>query len=178
MLSRLDHELILLLYEKGTKQTVIARQLKVSRSRINQIIIGYMPLPHKLRKEVEKKLSNKCYFCEKPRQHIHHVDRDSHNNSLENLMPLCITHHGQIHKNTRRKKYLNQLKNQTKILRRQIKQCLYCSKDFFPEIGREKLQKYHHDNCRKYDYLKRRLARVSSSVTLTSPETSPITESI
>lgn len=156
MLSRLDHELILLLYEKGTKQIVIAKQLKVSRSRINQIIIGYNPLPHNLREEAKKKLSNKCYFCEKPRQHIHHLDRNSHNNSLENLMPLCITHHGQIHRGVRRKKYLNQFKNRVRTLRRQIKRCLYCNIEFFPVMGREKLQKYHHNNCRQADWLRRK----------------------
>lgn len=167
MLSRLDHEIILTMYERGDTQAVISRTFKISRSRIQQILTGYKLIPNKLKEEFKKKLAKKCFFCEKPRQHIHHIDHNSSNNILENLMPLCITHHGQIHRGTRLKKIIDFAKRRQELKRRPIQTCLYCRKEFFPIEGREKLQKYHHPNCRKNDYRRRkRLARVSSPITL------------
>ena len=155
MLTRLDHELILLFYEKGYNQTVIAKKLKISRSRINQILTDYRTLGGKLRKEVEKKLSKQCFFCDQLRQNIHHIDHNNHNNSVDNLMSLCLKHHYEIHRGKRIKKILNLNQRRNEIRRRQPLRCLYCDRMFFTRLGREKLQKYCQPNHRKYDYLRR-----------------------
>jgi len=57
------------------------------------------------RKKIEKELANKimyesayiCAICQKPQGQIHHIDGDHSNNTEENLVFLCLNHHGEAH---------------------------------------------------------------------------------
>lgn len=163
MLTRLDHELILLFYEKGYTQSIIARKLNVSRNRINQILTGYRTLGNKERQYFQKKLSKKCNFCEKKREHIHHIDHDSKNNTLDNLMPLCRSHHSQIHRGTRIKRIIDIAQKKRELKRRPIRNCAYpnCRREFFPWTGREDQQRYCKPTHQKNDWKKRKKELVS-----------------
>lgn len=63
------------------------------------------PVPAKIRKLVLVKAKNKCQYsgCSIKeggdiKLQIHHKDMINDNNNLSNLMVLCATHHGVIHK--------------------------------------------------------------------------------
>ena len=57
------------------------------------------------RKRIEKDLANKimyesafvCAICQKPQGQIHHIDGDHSNNAENNLIFLCLSHHGEAH---------------------------------------------------------------------------------
>lgn len=56
--------------------------------------------------------SGKCIICKTKHSnlHVHHVDFDSSNNEVFNLVPLCSAHHKLVHKNSIRTiNYLNDL---------------------------------------------------------------------
>jgi len=42
-------------------------------------------------------ISDRCAFCDKKREHIHHTDLDKNNNELLNLLPLCWSCHSRVH---------------------------------------------------------------------------------
>jgi hypothetical protein len=54
----------------------------------------------KLKKEIKELYGNKCIICGNTKKlSIHHIDYNKHNNRLNNLVPLCISHHSQTNFN-------------------------------------------------------------------------------
>ena len=49
------------------------------------------------RKKIKGTLSDKCSFCGKKREHIHHADLNRDNNNVSNLLPVCWNCHSRIH---------------------------------------------------------------------------------
>ena len=59
------------------------------------------PISIELRQEVLKRAGNRCQTdgcCENEVLDIHHIDCDSSNSKMENLVVLCPTHHRKVHK--------------------------------------------------------------------------------
>lgn len=48
-----------------------------------------------LREVVKWLHNNKCYICNKPHEHIevHHINKNSQDHRLQNLIPVCKPHH-------------------------------------------------------------------------------------
>lgn len=83
------------LHQEGLGYSEIASNFNISRQRVHQIITGYRtisPLKWKM-----KLLSEGCKKCSGKAMNIHHIDKNSHNNEITNLMPLCIKCHKKIH---------------------------------------------------------------------------------
>lgn len=101
------------LFDKGMTQASIARFLKLSRQRVSQIVNGYKTITNKnLKSTVFQRDGNKCQwgkFCENSNLVIHHIDRNSQNNQLDNLITLCKNCHVEWHKELEKdnlKKYI------------------------------------------------------------------------
>ncbi len=54
-------------------------------------------LPENLRSEIITKCNNRCCVCQTPFIIIHHIDENSANNDVDNLVPLCPNCHSQAH---------------------------------------------------------------------------------
>lgn len=107
----LDKKLIFELSRKRHKQSEIASIMGVSKQRINQILTGYktvgsMYLQYKpkfrrhknsIANRIETMLDKPCKICDEPARVIHHIDHNSHNNDIKNLLALCIKCHQRIH---------------------------------------------------------------------------------
>lgn len=50
-------------------------------------------IPAKTRDTVLQEYNHRCAVCGADRPHIHHIDEDPSNNSLDNLLPLCPNCH-------------------------------------------------------------------------------------
>jgi hypothetical protein len=50
-----------------------------------------------LKIEMIVKSSNCCCICQTPFIHIHHIDGNNKNNTIDNLAPLCPNHHALAH---------------------------------------------------------------------------------
>jgi len=97
-----NRERVIELRLKGLSQSDIARQLKISRQRVHQIITGYKSFAsNQFSYAYLPKLSisvlNGCTKCGKRMVFIHHKDGNSKNNSEENLLPLCSSCHTNAH---------------------------------------------------------------------------------
>lgn len=91
--------------------TSIGRLYGVSRQRIHQIIKGYKSFSSNglSYKDANLIMGNICKKCKEIGGiHIHHIDRNSKNNRPNNLIPLCVKCHKEIHagekRDTRKKK--------------------------------------------------------------------------
>ena len=74
-----------------------------NKNRLPAHLRGYDYKWHKVRNNVLKKHGGLCAMCKeqgiiKPADVVHHIDEDSKNNRMENLMPLCYKCHTDIHK--------------------------------------------------------------------------------
>lgn len=90
---------VLELNSKGIPHIQIAKELKISRQRVHQIITGYRSYSSKALsyKNIHFR-TDSCEKCGSKTEIIHHIDGNSNNNAPENLMPLCIACHAEIHK--------------------------------------------------------------------------------
>src|SRR3990167_11518610 len=99
----IDKKLVLLLIKNGNNQSEIARQIGVSRQRIHQITHGYKTLRRGLFKytpkfkrqknskvnKLQQLLDKGCGICRNPSTVFHHIDKNSNNNDLKNIMAIC-----------------------------------------------------------------------------------------
>ena len=87
------------LYDSGLKMSEIARLLNVSRQYIHQQITDYKSFSDSgLTYAKFPRLSiGKCEKCKTRAKAAHHIDGDSRNNDIKNLMPLCRICHILIH---------------------------------------------------------------------------------
>lgn len=61
-------------------------------------MIKTKPVPQKIRKIVNQKYRNMCVFCDAGKfLHVHHIDTDRNNNSLDNLLLVCRSCHRKCH---------------------------------------------------------------------------------
>ena len=92
-----------IIYDKTHSYAKTARVLGVTRQRIHQIINNYITMTHKNRFNLYKKiyfLHNPmlCFICKKNKfTEMHHIDKNCHNNSLDNLLPVCKLCHMNFH---------------------------------------------------------------------------------
>lgn len=56
-----------------------------------------LTIPKKLRHKISYDSQYRCAVCQERGGHIHHIDEDPSNNSEENLILLCNTHHDEAH---------------------------------------------------------------------------------
>lgn len=65
-------------------------------------------MPPKVKASVFEKYSNECVFCSASKNlHIHHIDKNRKNNTLKNLLLVCVACHFKCHgrvENKQRKK--------------------------------------------------------------------------
>lgn len=97
--KRMDKEQIRgMFFVQGLTMREIARLKGISHQRAHQIIRDYRTIdPSKTRQIREK--SPICSDCKKnPTAHVHHIDHDSKNNDLSNLVALCKKCHYQRHR--------------------------------------------------------------------------------
>lgn len=54
-------------------------------------------IPTKLKSEILYKSANACAICSEHGDQIHHIDKNNKNNDIDNLILLCLKHHGEAH---------------------------------------------------------------------------------
>jgi len=131
----IDRKLLNELYKKHHSYAEIARIFQVSRQRIHQILRNYKSVY--INKKTKKILSKICQICYERAKLIHHIDRNRQNNKPQNLLPLCLKCHYELHKNLRTKK----------IPIPTITICQYCQKEFKTLKNRNHLPKYCSQSC-------------------------------
>lgn len=67
-------------------------------------------IPKGLREKVFDEYDHRCAVCASDRPHLHHIDEDATNNTLENLLPLCPNCHLRDQHNPTRKVDIPKLK--------------------------------------------------------------------
>lgn len=73
----------------------------LSRQRLHQKRTGYKTIKMEKRKELLNMLGNECKNCGTVEDvQIHHTDKDTKNNNINNLVVLCQRCHKQEHKRT------------------------------------------------------------------------------
>src|SRR6266704_2537380 len=86
---------------KGYSFAEIGRKYNLSKQRTHQIITGYRSFSGN---NFSSSFSDSlglgyiCKLCFARRELIHHIDRNSSNNNLSNLLPLCKKCHVIVHK--------------------------------------------------------------------------------
>jgi len=91
-----NSHLALMFIRNGHSQAEIARILGLSRQRIHQIVRNYRSRKYNSKKKM-KKLTTGCKICRQEANHLHHIDGNTHNNHIDNLMPLCPRCHYELH---------------------------------------------------------------------------------
>jgi len=131
-----DKDLLKKLREEDKKTyQEIANVFKVSRQRIHQIYKDYKTLDSY--KNIDG-LKYSCFICGKKKNlEIHHIDGDTHNNDLNNLVCLCLKHHHEADK----KMKIKYNKKRDVVLTKKIyeKNCPICNKNFNAHFPRQKL---------------------------------------
>jgi hypothetical protein len=51
------------------------------------------PIPKKIKDAVFDEYNHRCAICGGDRPHLHHIDEDATNNSINNILPLCPNCH-------------------------------------------------------------------------------------
>lgn len=120
----LDKVLILELRRKNHTQVQIAEIMGVSRQRIHQILKDYISGGYRSRKKL-RILNGGCKICHEKATILHHIDHNSHNNKLKNLLPVCIKCHHRLHRGDKR----DTIKNFTTYI------CQACGKSFKRDYG-------------------------------------------
>ncbi len=103
----LDIKLISQLRKKEHTYADIGRIVGVSRQRIHQILNKYTTRGY-LSKKMKKFRDKGCGICRGKAIMLHHIDRNSHNNDIKNLLPVCLKCHGELHKG---EKYKNTIRH-------------------------------------------------------------------
>lgn len=102
----MDKDIIRSAYEKVGNYTAVAREFGLSKQRVHQIVTGYRSASVKVlgAKKYRQLMSiTKCQLCNKKRaKETHHIDKDSRNNSIENLIRVCGSCHTLTHRIERR----------------------------------------------------------------------------
>jgi hypothetical protein len=93
----LDKKLIFQLYKRRHTQAEIARTMGVTRQRIHQILRNYQSGGTNTKWRI-KMLENDCQICYDKAVILHHIDHNSHNNSENNLLPVCCRCHIELHR--------------------------------------------------------------------------------
>lgn len=90
-------------FNAGIKQADLGRKYNLSRARIGQIVHGYKTIKiKKLKYHVFIRDKNQCTLKEKCKGqklelNIHHLDQNSKNNNIDNLITLCDKCHAFVH---------------------------------------------------------------------------------
>ena len=92
-----DKELVKMLYENGDGFTTIGKKVGVTRQRIHQIVRGYHQIFNSKQKynQLYKTLCSVCHL--RRTENLHHIDHNVENNTLDNLLPVCISCHRKFH---------------------------------------------------------------------------------
>jgi len=95
----IDRETVRILYLKTQSYAKTGYQLGVSRQRIHQIVKNYKNFGLSGREKIYKiAWKDTCQICFKnPTDHIHHKNKKNHNDSMENLISVCIPCHKDLH---------------------------------------------------------------------------------
>jgi len=111
------NELIIKYYKEGKTYESIGRLFSLSKQRIHQIVKKYgykhryrlpilnynrQPIQKFLRTQVFNRDKKTCYLCHqkfgnRKGLEIHHINRNSGDNSMRNLITLCRRCHRQLH---------------------------------------------------------------------------------
>src|SRR3990167_6275653 len=135
----IDKKLVLLLLKNGHNQSGIAIQLGVSRQRIHQVARGYKTLhdtffkyspkfkrqKNSMVNKLEQLLNKGCGICRYQATVFHHIDKNSKNNDLKNIMALCVKCHYEIHLGEKTKKIIGEKRIPT--WSRKYKECIICN---------------------------------------------------
>ena len=63
------------------------------------------PIPNRIKRELLQQRGTLCEACKDSEDHhIHHVDGDPNNNTIENLVMLCVNCHKEEHRKKKRAK--------------------------------------------------------------------------
>src|ERR1035437_8139792 len=82
----------------GKTQSQVAKILGISRQRVNQIYLNYSSIPSGIRSQVRRRDGTMCRVCfYKHDLHVHHINTNSHDNRLDNLVTLCDFCHKKAH---------------------------------------------------------------------------------
>lgn len=90
-----------LYYENKFGYAKIGKIFGVTRQRIHQIVKDYRKLS---KNKIQKKLVSNCVICNQKATILHHIDGDTHNNNILNLLSVCYLCHIKIHETQRRVK--------------------------------------------------------------------------
>jgi hypothetical protein len=97
--------------ENGYTYKAIGDLYGVSRQRVHSIITGYKSFSSSGMSFANLPGLNIsiCRKCSGVAKYVHHVDRNSSNNRMSNLMPLCVPCHKFIHKGEKRGRFKEEL---------------------------------------------------------------------
>ena len=58
-----------------------------------------IPIPREIRQQVKERNNGCCRLCRQryKRLHIHHIDENHRNNTIDNLVSLCVKCHKKLH---------------------------------------------------------------------------------
>ena len=93
----------------GHSQSGVARILGTSRQRVHQIVRNYVSR-WGTNKEQLQKLRGGCKICRQDASQLHHIDGNTHNNHIKNLLPVCPRCHYELHYSEITKKINKKLK--------------------------------------------------------------------
>lgn len=98
------HDGVKQMYAVMGSYTKVAVHFGISRQRVHQIVAEYKNTgARRLKKEHLHLYSQNCNVCnEVPANHLHHIDFNNENDSVDNLIPVCTKCHGFIHRAHRR----------------------------------------------------------------------------
>lgn len=94
----LDKQLIVELYKQGFSHAEISKKVGSSRQRVHQIITGYGNTGRQRRKHLYRNWG-KCELCIVSLASVlHHKDFNNWNDDILNLIRLCSSCHGKMHR--------------------------------------------------------------------------------
>jgi predicted transcriptional regulator len=82
------------LIEEGFSYGQVGRKLGISRQRVHQIVTGYSSE----RNKQFRHLDDECAVCGEDADQLHHLDGNSNNNRVNNLVTLCTVDHTLVHR--------------------------------------------------------------------------------
>ena len=97
--SRFRKEAVAFLRKKGLSFYELGSIFKISFASVNVILNGGdRKRITKLKKEVKERDEHKCQICDSVYLlHVHHIDENVKNNSIDNLVTLCAECHYRVH---------------------------------------------------------------------------------
>lgn len=118
---------IIVFYNETNSYSETGRKFEISRQRVHQIIKGYKNFGASGRERIYKRAwKDKCQKCKKNlTKHLHHINKDNLDDRKENLLPVCIPCHKELHLTELGKKWRAYIPKPY-VKRRKNKKCDIC----------------------------------------------------